>query len=64
MANEPRGMALSEITRAIAIGPLDGFALWNLLYLILFSAIFFIIGVALLISTSGMGGAAQRSPMR
>jgi lipooligosaccharide transport system permease protein len=32
---------LVEITRAIAIGPLDGFALWNLLYLALFSALFF-----------------------
>jgi len=32
---------LVEITRAIGIGPLDVIALWNLLYLALFSAIFF-----------------------
>jgi lipooligosaccharide transport system permease protein len=32
---------LVEISRAIGIGPFDGFAFWNLLYLTLFSAIFF-----------------------
>jgi lipooligosaccharide transport system permease protein len=32
---------LVEISRAIGIGPFDGFALWNLLYLTLFSIIFF-----------------------
>jgi lipooligosaccharide transport system permease protein len=32
---------LVEIARAIGIGPFDGFALWNLLYLTLFSIIFF-----------------------
>jgi lipooligosaccharide transport system permease protein len=32
---------LVEISRAIGIGPFDGSALWNLLYLALFSAVFF-----------------------
>jgi lipooligosaccharide transport system permease protein len=32
---------LVEISRAASIGPFDTFALWNLLYLALFSVIFF-----------------------
>lgn len=44
------GFSKARIAGAIALG--------------LFSAIFFIIGVALLISASGMGGAAARTPQR
>ncbi len=37
---------LVEISRAIGIGPFDTFALWNLLYLILFSAVFYPLALA------------------
>jgi lipooligosaccharide transport system permease protein len=37
---------LVEISRSIGIGPFDGIALWNLLYLILFTALFFPLALA------------------